>query len=300
MGRPETDQVRQCAMNQLGNGLHDADRHEDALSVREAELSMEWRLGGSEHNMLIAQGNLANTYKALGRLEEAMSLRQEVYSGRVRLDGEEHGSTLLAANNYASSLFDLQRFKEAKELLRKTIPVGRRVLGDSQERVLNMRSSYAEVLYLDDGATHDDLREAVTTLEDTTRIARRVLGGAHPFTVNHEQSLRNARAALSAREESFRRDELTAARAASDALNAELVALIEASRLRAREESVRLREAASRLREEAVLHEDRAAAAQAASDAPNAELEASRLENARAALRARETPPPSSSPSESA
>ena len=123
VGRPETDQVRQCAMNQLGNGLHDADRHEDALSVREAELSMERRLGGS---------------------------------------------------------------------------------------------------------------------------------------------------------------------------------LIEASRLRAREESVRLREAASRLREEAVLHEDRAAAAQAASDAPNAELEASRLENARAALRARETPPPSSSPSESA
>ena len=118
--------------------------------------------------------------------------------------------------------------------------------------------------------------------------------------MNHEQSLRNARAALSAREESFRRDELAAARAASDALNAELVALIEASRLRAREESVRLREAASRLREEAVLHEDRAAAAQAASDAPNAELEASRLENARAALRARETPPPSSSPSESA
>ena len=31
-----------------------------------------------------------------------------------------------------------------------------------------------------DGATLDDLREAVTTLEDTERIARRVLGGAHP------------------------------------------------------------------------------------------------------------------------
>ena len=45
-------------------------------------------------------------------------------------------------------------------------------------------------------------------------------------------------------------------------------------------ESVPLREAAIRLREEAVLHEDRAAAARAASDAINAELEASRLENA--------------------
>jgi len=72
--------------------------------------------------------------------------------------------------------------------------------------------------------------------------------------------------------------------------------------LRAREESVPLREAAIRLREEAVLHEDRAAAARAASDAINAELEALRLENARAraALHARETPPPSSPPSDNA
>ena len=69
---------------------------------------------------------------------------------------------------------------------------------------------------------------------------------------------------------------------------------------RAREELVRLREAAIRLREEEVLHEDRAAAARAVFDALSAEIEASRLENARAALRARETPPPSLSPSESA
>ena len=33
-----------------------------------------------------------------------------------------------------------------------------------------------------DGATLDDLREAVTTLEDAVLIARRVFGGAHPLT----------------------------------------------------------------------------------------------------------------------
>ena len=37
-------------------------------------------------------------------------------------------------------------------------------------------------LFDDTGATLDDLREAVTTLEDAERIARRVLGGAHPAT----------------------------------------------------------------------------------------------------------------------
>ena len=39
-------------------------------------------------------------------------------------------------------------------------------------------------LYFDAAATLDDLREAVATLEDAERIARRVLGGAHPLTVN--------------------------------------------------------------------------------------------------------------------
>ncbi len=59
---------------------------------------------------------------------------------------------------------------------------------------------YAAALYQDDGATLDDLREAVTTLEELERTARRVLGGAHPDTAAIERSLRNARAALRARE----------------------------------------------------------------------------------------------------
>ena len=34
----------------------------------------------------------------------------------------------------------------------------------------------------------DDLREAVATLEDTERIARRVLGGSHPLTTGMEEN----------------------------------------------------------------------------------------------------------------
>ena len=60
--------------------------------------------------------------------------------------------------------------------------------------------SYAQTLYKDAPATLDDLREAVTTLEDTERIARRVLGGAHPFLAEMGPALRSARALLRARE----------------------------------------------------------------------------------------------------
>jgi hypothetical protein len=54
---------------------------------------------------------------------------------------------------------------------------------------------------LDDGATLDDLHEAVTTLEETERVARRVFGGAHPLVQSVERYLRESRAALRAREE---------------------------------------------------------------------------------------------------
>ena len=54
----------------------------------------------------------------------------------------------------------------------------------------------------DDDATLDDLGEAVTTLEDVKRTARRVLGGAHPLTTEFEKILREARAAFRAREPS--------------------------------------------------------------------------------------------------
>ena len=48
-------------------------------------------------------------------------------------------------------------------------------------------------LYQDANATLDDLSEAVTTLEDTARIVRRVFGGAHPGTIEIEGDLKAAR-----------------------------------------------------------------------------------------------------------
>jgi tetratricopeptide (TPR) repeat protein len=187
-------------MTTLGSGLYAAGHHEDELSVRETELAMLQRLGVSERSILIVQGNLANTYRRLGRLDDALRLRREVYSGLLNLNGEEHIETFRAANNYALSLVNLKRFEEAKSLMRKTMPVARRVLGSNNEGTLRTRTLYAAALHRADGATLDDLREAVTTLQDAERTARRVLGGAHPLTEGVGFYLRDARAALRARE----------------------------------------------------------------------------------------------------
>ena len=144
------------------------------------------------------QTNLANTYDELGRDEEALSMRLEVYSGRLKSNGEEDERTLISANNYAGSLNGLKRFEEAKALLRKMLPVARRVLGNNDQVTLMMGGCYAEALCRDPAATLDDLREGVTTIEENLRIARRVLGGAHPATAGIESDLRSARAVLHA------------------------------------------------------------------------------------------------------
>ena len=200
VGRPEADELRCTAIDVLGNGLCEVGHFEDAVSVKEAELSMERRLGASEEDLLGVQGNLAITYEEMGRLDEAIRMKRDVYSGRLKLGGEEDGKTLLAANNYASSLVDLKRCEEAKSLLRKSIPVARRVLGENDSLTLNMRSTYPEVICRDPGATIDDLHEAVTTLEDMEPTVRRLHGGAHPHTVALGLRLQLARSVLRARE----------------------------------------------------------------------------------------------------
>ena len=158
-----------------------------------------------QHNVLESRHGLVeivepSTYQLLGRLEEALSMLQEVYSGNLKLNGKQHELTLVAANNYAHCLLTLRKCEEAKSLLRKTVPVARRVQREGDENTLRLRWNYARALLEDEGATLDDLREAVTTLQDTDRIARRVLGGAHPLVGAIGRFLQNARSMLRARE----------------------------------------------------------------------------------------------------
>jgi len=76
------------------------------------------------------------------------------------------------------------------------IPVARRALGEDDRLTLQMRWNYAMALYRDNCATLDDLREAVTTLEETARLWTRVFGTAHPETPKVQGALDFAREKL--------------------------------------------------------------------------------------------------------
>ena len=217
VGRPEADQARHLAMSVLGIGLGAAKRNEESLSVEEAHYSILKRIGMSGRGLLVMKDNLAVTYARLGRLDRAASMGRDVYNGYLKLTGEESRDTLLAALNYAVVLKNSVRFEAAKSLLRKTIPVARRIIGEGNELTLKMRWTYAIALYKDASATLDDLREAVTTLEEIEPIGRRVFGGAHPFVIDIDHALEQSRAVAAVHEAATNGD-ISAIQAGLDAL----------------------------------------------------------------------------------
>ena len=146
-----------------------------------------------EKNILVVQSNLANTYLAVRQREEALRILQEVYSGVLKLYGKEHEETLREANNYALVLLDLDHHAEAKSLLRKTMPVARRMLGAEHDLTLNFRYIYVQCLLHDPSVSRGDVVEAVEILEDVQQRVRRVFGDGHPNWRNLPAHLEDAR-----------------------------------------------------------------------------------------------------------
>ena len=193
----EVSEARSYAMTELGNGLHDAEHHEDALSVREARLSLERRHGVSEESMLVAQSNLANSLIMCGQFEKALSLNREIYAKNAELYGRNHGVTLITARNLASCLVDtLQQFDEARAFLRDRIPEAIRTLGTDDGITFRLQRMYAQSLYGNADASLEDVTAAIATLEDVDRRQTRTYGASHPQTESTRRRLAEARAKL--------------------------------------------------------------------------------------------------------
>ena len=108
-----------------------------------------------------------------------------------------HAGTGHALGGKLDSLSGVCRLLEARESRVLSLRAPRRRLAGG-ERGSRLRTNITTALVNADGATLDDLREGVATLEDTDRIARRTFGGAHPLTLAIEHALRQSRAALHA------------------------------------------------------------------------------------------------------
>ena len=153
--------------------------YEDALSVRETELSTLRRVGHVEEDILTSQTNLASTYTKFGRREEALKLRQEVYARR-RVLMPEHPRTMALAIDLANALIDKKLFTEASALARETLPIARRVCGDANDATLGLRFLLTRATILNPDATQNGLRVAKEELEVLLPTTRRIFGASHP------------------------------------------------------------------------------------------------------------------------
>ena len=86
--------------------------------------------------------------------------------------------------NLSWSLNETGRYTEAKSFLREQLPKARRVLGVDHEIVIQMRWQHADALRLSDGASREDVVEAVTLLEELSRTTQRIYGTSHPLATN--------------------------------------------------------------------------------------------------------------------
>ena len=196
LGRPEGDAARSMAMSLFGKGLYISKHFEGALCVQEARLSLMRRVGAPGETMLAVQSNLASTYEMAGQKEQALRMQREVYSKRVMLNGEEHLETLRAASNYAGQLQGLKHFEEAKSMLRKIMPVARRVLGEGYDLTLKSATNYTRVRSTRPTALHSKIsarpwrrsrtwyRPCGVCLATRTR-SQRILG--HPSETREQQ-----------------------------------------------------------------------------------------------------------------
>ena len=129
----------------------------------------------------------------LGRHDKALTLYRMIYARAVKAFGTSHKQTLSFALNLAMSLCLTGNFTEAISFLRPRIIEAKKALGPENRLTLMFCASLAQDLFLDDGASPEQLREAVEILERTVRTGQRVLGGQHPQTIEFQESLSRAR-----------------------------------------------------------------------------------------------------------
>ena len=150
------------------------------MSVNEADLATQRRMGHSEIELLTTRTNLANCLYLLGRTEDCLRMRREIFADSLRLNGPDDEDTIIDALALVRSLINDYLYEEARTLVRDVLPRSRRTLGNGHYLTLDLQCEYACAISLDAKSPLGDVREAVAILEEAVRTIRRIMGAHHP------------------------------------------------------------------------------------------------------------------------
>ena len=146
---------------------------------------------------VVQRDNLASCYNDLGRHEEALRLHREIYAFETAQLGTTLG-TLCTASNITSALCCLERYSEARDFASKCIREATRLLGADHDLTLRLRSHYVDAIFKHPDARKRDMTSAVETMERIWRARQRAFGHSHRTTLEAQDDLEEARAALAA------------------------------------------------------------------------------------------------------
>ena len=93
--------------------------------------------------------------------------------------------------NLGESLVHTSHFTEARSLMRKHLPIARRVVGPDHEITYGIIETLAGAMFQNALAPRKDLVEATEMLTKQLKRLRQVLGAAHPDTQRHEGYLKH-------------------------------------------------------------------------------------------------------------
>ena len=121
---------------------------------------------------------------------------------RLTLHGLDDERTLISVTCLAISLIRGKKWAETKDLTHKALPAARRALGSDHELTIKLECRLARASYADEGASLDELRQAISMYEDLIRRARRIFGDSHPAAESMAARIEEARVILARRTQS--------------------------------------------------------------------------------------------------
>ena len=121
---------------------------------------------------------------------------------RLTLHGLDDERTLISVTCLAISLIRGKKWAETKDLTHEALPAARRALGSDHELTIKLECQLARASYADEGASLDELRQAISMYEDLIRRARRIFGDSHPAAESMAARIEEARTTLARRTQS--------------------------------------------------------------------------------------------------
>lgn len=157
--------------------------NQNQLEPAEAVIQAAWRpiaadAGEEAQSQIDLRNTLGRIYNAAGRFEESLVLRREIMDWFLRVHGPRTTQSVSVQSNYAIALSQLDRDPEAVELLQRTLPVRRELLGPDHVDVGVHEVNLATSLRL-----LDRFDEARPYFEHGYQVFRDTFGPEHPRTL---------------------------------------------------------------------------------------------------------------------